>query len=1161
MNVELVYGRKGVGKSAYIHQKCGEICKDFARRAIVIVPDQYSHETELSLIAASGRQGLANIEVLTFKRLAHRIKLRCGGAAVNTLSSKGRAMLICSIVSKSPTLRENSFAAGGNKTGIWTEFSTLIAQMKQHGVTPEQLREHIPSESQYQHTAEKMRQVADVFGEYESYLEQLHEGSAEWDYIDGEDESALLCENLRELKPLADTEVFIDGFDDFSLLDLTTVEEIIKTAKAVTIVLPCGMRETSRRELFSRQLRMSAKLDALLAELGVTPKRVWIAKDSVQVPAVVHIPAYEGKSPELAHIEEQVFCGDCKPWQGVPSDVALTVEPSPEAQAEHMADEIVRLVRDSGYRYREIAALCGDMDESRPYLISALEKREIPFFMDAERGIKNNALVRLLLGILRISSGGKSFAGMFGLLKAGFDELCGLAKEDVNYLERYCKRYSIRGTLWERDFTLGGDSFDIDRLNLLRQKVQSAVGETEAVLNQSNTAGQFVSVLRQFLEQSQIADRLAQEEIRLNASGLSAYALENSAVYHGVEDIFEQISKFIGDIEYSASDFADLLEGLFAEEQITVIPAGMDQVSILSPGRTSARQIKALFLLSADMIQGTLPLSSCIFNTQERDWLKQSGVDIGGDSGSVISDQQYYFYQMLSTPTKKLYLSRIDYGANEDKQKNPVLMQAVQSVFPELAERKAPSLPYTIAQADNEGAVLEALLFEQSTLRNAQRYQALLGQKRKEGAVSEEEYQSALTASARYFQQKEERIQGLTQWFSQNRAEKYFMADSAAKQGRQYSLTTSPVALSRIFAKDGKRLVMDISKLESYQNCPYAFYVRYCIAPRMESGLRISSLDVGNFIHDMVHLFTENVLKDKSAGVADGKAFLDAVYDQVAEKNGAGRFSADGQNQYILSRLRSLMQDMLSAMVIQRDLGAVELLGSEVPIGMGEGQVPPLEDVTPGGVPFRVLGKIDRVEYAKGPSPRWIVSDYKTGRNPPKISEVLQWEALQLPVYLYALEKGLGGEAGAMFYVSANDKPEPLEQNQAPEQQREKRYGRMGVVSNSEAVMNALVRQEGEEKEDNAQQQRHMLSSQVFSNVQKTKFLEQAELENVIQQAFACCMDIIDDISTGEIPKKPKRANRCQFCPYRRMCGYDPDLPNRDNRPGRRGKKSPQETT
>ena len=73
------------------------------------------------------------------------------------------------------------------------------------------------------------------------------------------------------------------------------------------------------------------------------------------------------------------------------------------------------------------------------------------------------------------------------------------------------------------------------------------MGETEAVLNQSNTAGQFVSVLRQFLEQSQIADRLAQEEIRLNASGLSAYALENSAVYHEVEDIFEQISKFIGD--------------------------------------------------------------------------------------------------------------------------------------------------------------------------------------------------------------------------------------------------------------------------------------------------------------------------------------------------------------------------------------------------------------------------------------------------------------------------------------------------------------------------------------------------------------------------------------------------------------------------------------
>ena len=47
--------------------------------------------------------------------------------------------------------------------------------------------------------------------------------------------------------------------------------------------------------------------------------------------------------------------------------------------------EILRLLQREGYRYREIAIVTGDLERYRPLLAAALEREQIPYFMDQER--------------------------------------------------------------------------------------------------------------------------------------------------------------------------------------------------------------------------------------------------------------------------------------------------------------------------------------------------------------------------------------------------------------------------------------------------------------------------------------------------------------------------------------------------------------------------------------------------------------------------------------------------------------------------------------------------------------------------------------------------------------------------------------------------------
>lgn len=74
MSMRLIYGRAGTGKSTFILREVKEnLQKNLAQKIYIIVPEQFSYATEKRLLETLETEASIKAEVISFKRLAHRV--------------------------------------------------------------------------------------------------------------------------------------------------------------------------------------------------------------------------------------------------------------------------------------------------------------------------------------------------------------------------------------------------------------------------------------------------------------------------------------------------------------------------------------------------------------------------------------------------------------------------------------------------------------------------------------------------------------------------------------------------------------------------------------------------------------------------------------------------------------------------------------------------------------------------------------------------------------------------------------------------------------------------------------------------------------------------------------------------------------------------------
>ena len=92
--LNIITGRTGSGKTRYIRELATKIAENESGKVVIIVPEQFSFETERGMLSLLGNEKVNNVEVLSFSRIAERLLSDSGKITKKLADDSTKAVLM-----------------------------------------------------------------------------------------------------------------------------------------------------------------------------------------------------------------------------------------------------------------------------------------------------------------------------------------------------------------------------------------------------------------------------------------------------------------------------------------------------------------------------------------------------------------------------------------------------------------------------------------------------------------------------------------------------------------------------------------------------------------------------------------------------------------------------------------------------------------------------------------------------------------------------------------------------------------------------------------------------------------------------------------------------------------------------------------------------------
>lgn len=1012
MSLRFIYGRAGCGKTHFcLEELKTEIDRDNCNPLVLLVPEQYSFQAERDLIAMLNTGGILKTEVLSFQRMAFRVFNETGGITYPHVHPAGKNMILYRIIDKMKgSLKYFSKSAGQH--GFVSTLSTLITEFKRYNVTPEDLKKVTDKIEEGSPLKDKLPELAEIFDSYEKMISQR--------YRDPDDDLTVAAQKLKQSTLYRKAEIWIDGFTDFTPQEYAIIQELMLQSKRVTITLTTDALdgETSELDIFSSAKKAYRKLSYLARgnHVAIEPPVYLCPKP----------PHRFHQSPELTHLEQNLNIHPYKVFTAPTKRIALFSSTNIFSEIEAAAADIIRLCRDEGFRYRDIAVVARNLTDYEKLIEAVFSDYDIPCFLDRKLDIANHPLVRLILSMLEIFIDNWSYESVFRYLKSG---LTGIAQARIDRLENYVLACGIRGGKWmmHEDWNMvpelfpdNSDSQDyqtiLDEINETRRDVIKPLLEFRERTKGRRTAKEFCGALFDFLCGLNIPERMEQLVDGFRKSGDLMLANEYSQVWNMVIALLDQMVEVMADETFGTEKFFNMLVIGFAEYKIGLIPASLDQVLIGSVERSKSHAIRALYILGVN--DGVFPaggMEEGILTDDDRNSLTAAGVEIAKTSRSKAYDENLLVYRTLTTPSDYLRISW-PIADQEGRSLRPsIIISRLRKLFPGIHETSDILPPTT-----DEG-VLELIGSRKTAFR---RLMAALREK-----ADGKDILPVWGDVIRWFLQKEE-------WREPFRV---------AREAFQYRNLAQPVTREKIRALYGEPVVTSVSRLERFTACPFAFFIEYGLQAKERKIFDMRPPDVGTFLHAAIERFskmmeqTGNPPSDEAADDHAAKITwrtfdrqwceekVSQIIDESLQRMKGSGIASSKRFTALTIRLKRVVTRAIWLIAEHIRRSGFDPLDYEVGFGEGE-KYPPIIIELASGEKIRLLGRIDRIDAMDTPEGRYLrIIDYKSGSRDFKLSNLYYGLQLQLPAYMDAIGESIGNDKehpvlpGGMLYFRIDD--------------------------------------------------------------------------------------------------------------------------------------------
>ncbi len=1126
MGLRFVFGRGGSGKSTYLLNEIKSRVQDNETAPVILlVPEQYSFEMERkisSLYLGNEKDKYMRTRVLTFNTMSALVFTQSGGLTDVNINSSGKAMITYKAIEKVAD-ELNVFSKAASQTGFVGSISDIISELKQYNVNYDML-EYIAEDIENETLKLKLKDVSKI---YEAFENQLHEN-----YVDSQDMLGSLAQKLENTSYFDGCYVYIDEFTGFTPKQYSILAKLMQKAKEVTISLTVDnvkYLNYRKNDPFSRTKYTYEKLRKIAMD------------NSVKINSYVDlnrgkIKRFENNN-ELLHLERYYNAYPYVDYDKEVDYIKIKEFNNLYDEVEHIAKEIVNLVRDKNIRYKDITVATRDLNRYDFLVHSIFNEYEIPNFIDKKRDVKSNPIIVLITSALEIKNKRYSYEVMFRYLKSG---LIGVSVDEVSLIENYVILNGIKGKKWLEEKweyrainNYNADMSEeeaetINKINEIKNRVLDPVIKLQNKIKGKKSCREICKNIYEFLVEINMEETIYNLVEDFKDKGELEVASQYSQVWDIVIDILDQIVEIMGDDVVSIDKFIKIISLGFEEYELGLVPPSIDQVLVSSVDRMKNPNTKYLYLIG--VTDGIFPLISKekgILNDKDRNTLMDRGVEIDIDSKTKTFEEQFLVYKALTSTSENLILT-YPVADSEGRSLRPsIIISRLKKIFPKLEVES-----YLLEnKREDEEQMIEDITVKSPTF-------------------------NKMVNKIKSFDNGEE-IENL--WLDVYR---YFANDDKYKEittkiisGLTYTNMVHKVCEEKI-NKLYETHNLSVSKLEKYSSCPFAYFIQYGLKAQERKEYSFAAPDLGTFIHNIMYEFSKSLEKDGLHWNQINEAYIEkkvvSIVDVMISQIPGFILNSSPRYKYLSYRLKKMLMAAINIIATQIKSGEFEPIDYEVNFGK-TGKYPPIRIILEDGTQINLIGQIDRIDEFDEGDDRYIrIIDYKSSDKNINLTEVYYGLQLQLLVYLdaiieSAMKKGNSIHPAAILYCKIDNPIAKFNENKEEEQIDEeilKQSKMKGLLAKDAHII---------KKMDKALYEEDVKSSLIVpaalnkdgSLSKNTNSVTYQEFEVLRKYVKHEIKDLCEGMLGGDIsinPNKHKDRTSCDFCIYNAICQFDPTL-------------------
>lgn len=959
--LKFIFGRPASGKTYNVLQNIKRLSED-GKTALLIVPEQFSFESERAVLKELGDKAALGTGVTTFTRLCDDVGRQVGGIAGITLSGADKVIFM-----------NRALSSLEGELRLWSKYCRsvyfaktildTIGEFKINAVTPEDLRkaaDTAPSDT----LRFKLTDTALIYETFDALVGEQ--------FVDPVDNLTKLYEKLGEYRYFSGKTVFFDSFKGFTGQQMKIIERVMSQADDIVFSF-------TNDPSFDKEYNVYTNVRKLIERIRRSAEKYNIKED---MPLVLGAGTYISEDIKAL---ERMMAGAEYTSPETCGDITVCAGATMFDEAEYTARKIRQLVREMGYRYRDFVIIARDAQQYEEGIRSACEQNGIPCFSDKREPLSAfpgaAAVTAALEAAVNLSSENILSFHKTGLGTLGFEEL--------SKLENYVYLWNINGELWQKEWDMDPKGFiysekensinqdELDTLNALRRNaVKPLLSFRE---NCRGTAADMAEAAVTLLEDCGAAEKLGalSERFKNENEQFRSDILKQS--YDKFMHILDSLARCFGSRNITKREFAQALELAVSLDSVGVIPRMLDEVTFGSADRIRPSRPRVAFIIGAN--QGVFPkeqFSDGIFALRERREIIEAGIDIPDNQISSVIDENYLVYCNLCCPSDKLFITYSASGlSGEEKAPSAFVEEIIQNLH-----CKRISEPSRCLTADNLPETAEAAYSEYCRRFN-------------------QDAAGALTL--RNVLEKRSEYTGK-------------LIDNFTYKSDNDSI--SPETAEKLF---GSKIMMSASKFDTFHKCRFSFFCRYGLGAKKLQPADFDVLQRGTIVHfvleKIIVTYKKDICKLSEKEINDEVDKYIAIYLDGIK---GYRSVETNRDKFLVSRISRAVKAVVKHISEEFAQSDFEPVACELEIGGGD-DMPKLNIDFDGGN-IELIGKIDRLDEYNG----YIrIIDYKTGTKKFKLPDVIFGLNLQMLIYLYSVVRGRNIDdekaAGILYMPSKRD--------------------------------------------------------------------------------------------------------------------------------------------